>query len=232
MKIKYIAALVSGHCLSAWLSMTAFAQAEETNAVSDTLKDGLRRGTDGSAMEQPVTTPDPFFLFLQVMGYLALIIGLLYILMRWVNRKRWTAETGKRIHILGGTSFGPSKSVQLVKVGGSVYVLGVGDNVQLIDKVDDPLAVHQLIEEMRPAETADPFQFFRSLFSQWKADAKKQAQQKNGEKTVRTYETDDSSRSSFQQVVMERMQQMPRRKRIIEEWLEEEANSDDRVDRR
>ncbi len=228
MKIKYIAAFVTVHHLLATL-FNQMVFAEGTNAVSDTLKDGLRQGTtDGPAMVQTVDTPNPFFLMLEVFGYLALIVGLIYLLMKWMAKKRWSAQSGKRIHILGGASFGPAKSIQVVKVGDLLYVLGVGENVQLIDKWSDPERVEQLLSEMEPELESPVVNAAKQWFSKWR-DANKQGSERvKGEKIIRSFDQEDAKQTPFQRMMMDRMQQLPRRKEAMEKWLEEEAESKER----
>ncbi|MDT2247325.1 flagellar biosynthetic protein FliO [Paenibacillus larvae] len=39
---------------------------------------------------------------------------------------------------MGGVPLGQNKSIQIVEIGQSLYIVGVGDNIQLLEKVDNP----------------------------------------------------------------------------------------------
>lgn len=77
-----------------------------------------------------------FMLLLQTMAALALIIGLIYILFRFLG-KRTNLFFGKTaIRSLGGCSVGAQKSVQIIQVGSSLYLVGVGENINLLRHIE------------------------------------------------------------------------------------------------
>ena len=47
---------------------------------------------------------------------------------------------GRSIRTLGAVGMGPNKSLQLVEIG-AIYVIGVGEDVRLVDKISDPAEV-------------------------------------------------------------------------------------------
>ena len=48
--------------------------------------------------------------------------------------------TNRALRSLGGIPLGQNKSLQVVELSGRVYVVGVGDSITLLDKIDDPEA--------------------------------------------------------------------------------------------
>lgn len=64
-----------------------------------------------------------------------LVIGLLFALLKFVNKKGRMLQKNKVVQNLGGTNVGSSKSVQVVKVGEQLFVIGVGENVQLLSEI-------------------------------------------------------------------------------------------------
>ena len=44
---------------------------------------------------------------------------------------------GNSIRSLGGVPLGQNKSIQIVEIGHSLFVVGVGENIQLLDKIID-----------------------------------------------------------------------------------------------
>ena len=64
-----------------------------------------------------------------------LVIGLLFALLKFVNKKGRLLQKNKIVQNLGGTNVGSSKSVQVVKVGDQLLIIGVGENVQLLSEI-------------------------------------------------------------------------------------------------
>ncbi|KPC99928.1 Flagellar biosynthesis protein, FliO [Geobacillus sp. BCO2] len=53
------------------------------------------------------------------------------------------------IEHLGGTSVGTNRSVQLIKVGRRLFVIGVGDSIQLLKEIEDEQEMNELLEQHR-----------------------------------------------------------------------------------
>lgn len=79
-----------------------------------------------------------FLEIVRVMAALAFVVALLYFLLRFVNKKSRSYQENHIVRHLGGTALGGSRSVQIVKVGERVLVLGVGDDVSLLKEIEDP----------------------------------------------------------------------------------------------
>ncbi|QLQ23392.1 MAG: flagellar biosynthetic protein FliO [Paracoccaceae bacterium] len=67
---------------------------------------------------------------------LVVVVGGFIVLMRWLSSKTQGVKATQHMKHLGGVPLGKDRSVQLVKLGDQVYVLGVGDSIQLIDRLD------------------------------------------------------------------------------------------------
>lgn len=74
----------------------------------------------------------------KVVAYLALILLLFFLSAKALARLRSRLPGGRAIRTLGGVPLGPNKSVQLLEIGRTVYVVGIGEDVRLIDKIRDP----------------------------------------------------------------------------------------------
>ena len=57
--------------------------------------------------------------------------------MRYVAKKNKGTMFGNSIRSLGGVPLGQNKSIQIVEIGHSLFVVGVGENIQLLDKIID-----------------------------------------------------------------------------------------------
>lgn len=67
---------------------------------------------------------------------LVVVVGGFILLMRWLGSKTQGVKATQHMKHLGGVPLGKDRSVQLVKLGDQVYVLGVGESIQLIDRLD------------------------------------------------------------------------------------------------
>ena len=86
-----------------------------------------------------VTNPPPvsmLMLVFQTMLALALIIGLIYVLFHFFGKKTHLFFGKTAIRSLGGCSVGPQKSVQIIQVGSSLYLVGVGEDINLLRHIE------------------------------------------------------------------------------------------------
>lgn len=76
---------------------------------------------------------------------LLIVVGLIILLIRFLaSRNRgWGGSCSLRT--LAGTGLGPNKSLQIVELAGRIYVVGVGNEVTLLDKIDDPSEVEAIV---------------------------------------------------------------------------------------
>ncbi|MED3909372.1 flagellar biosynthetic protein FliO [Peribacillus simplex] len=85
--------------------------------------------------------------FLRMIFATIFVVALLYILLKFINKKSKSYQKANSVENLGGTSLGANRSVQLVKVGGRILVIGVGENIQLLKEIDDPKEYEQLLKD-------------------------------------------------------------------------------------
>lgn len=110
---------------------------------------------NGSPVEQPEEVPPPESTdrsLASIIGalifYTLLIVGLIYLLIRFLATRQRSLQTNQLVQVMGGGSVGQQKSVQLVKVGNQVLVVGIGDDVTLLKEIDDEVEKARLIEAM------------------------------------------------------------------------------------
>ncbi|MFJ9385032.1 flagellar biosynthetic protein FliO [Peribacillus sp. NPDC101481] len=105
----------------------------------------------GSKSTKQTTNPDKVGItvweFLRMIFATIFVVALLYILLKFINKKSKSYQKANSVENLGGTSLGANRSVQLVKVGGRILVIGVGENIQLLKEIDDPEEYEQLLKD-------------------------------------------------------------------------------------
>lgn len=74
------------------------------------------------------------------------VIVLLYAALKFMNKRNLKYQQNQVIQNLGGLSLGPQKSVQLVQVGDTLLVIGVGEDVQLLKEITDQQQIEKLLD--------------------------------------------------------------------------------------
>ncbi|MED0669331.1 flagellar biosynthetic protein FliO [Aneurinibacillus aneurinilyticus] len=93
-------------------------------------------------------TPSMLPLLLQTVFALALIVAIIYFLLRFVGRRSQTFFGRTGIRTLGGCSLGPQKSLQIVQIGSALYIVGVGENITLLRCIDSAEEVGELLDTL------------------------------------------------------------------------------------
>ncbi|WP_371017859.1 flagellar biosynthetic protein FliO [Pseudalkalibacillus sp. JSM 102089] len=110
-------------------------------ADNGSVKDWLTENGDDPAdiEEQPAevegANTNIFFLLIKLVFYTIVVVGLIYLLIRFLSKRQQKLQHHSVFTQIGGTPLGNNKSVQMVKVGDSLYMLGVGDNVNLLKEI-------------------------------------------------------------------------------------------------
>lgn len=108
---------------------------------------------DDVLSEESTSTSTSFgFLdFLRMIAATAFVIVLLYGTLRFINKKNKLQDKGNLVTNLGGTTIGSNRSVQIIKIGNSLYVVGVGENVQLLTEITNEEEKKQILDEHNQA---------------------------------------------------------------------------------
>ena len=135
------------------ISFTFFVGGNDTSAkITNGYLQSPTLGDDSTADENSEQNSDSssaaFGLldYIKVLLSLGFVLGLLIFVLRFLNKKNITYQQNNMLQSLGGVSVGPQKSVQIVKVGSRILVVGVGEDIQLLVDIDDEAEVERLIE--------------------------------------------------------------------------------------
>jgi flagellar protein FliO/FliZ len=113
-------------------AMSALAEETVNESVYENIKDENKEPTDNTSIENN-QEEEP--------------IVQVYFLLKFVTKRNRMFQQGQSIVNLGGTSLGQSKSIQMVKVGNRLFVVGVGESISLLKEIDDEQERKQLIED-------------------------------------------------------------------------------------
>lgn len=153
-----------------------------------------------------------------VIVVLAIIVVLIVGLIRFLGRRNRLLSQSRSIRTLGAIGLGPNKSLQVVEIGGSIYLVGVGENISLVDKISDPEDV-ALIQQSFEDEGTE-FAGLTSALSGFISRFRK-------ESAPIEEELEDAS---FHELFQSQLQKMPNRKQKMEQLLQDqEQQSKDRL---
>ncbi|MEK4175313.1 flagellar biosynthetic protein FliO [Aeribacillus sp. FSL K6-1305] len=132
---------------------------------------------------------------LKMIFTLILVLGLLIFLLKFLNKKMKLPQETKYLQNLGGISLGQNKSIQLVKVGNRILIVGVGDTIELLQEINDEEEYKKIIDmQKEPGNNAFEQNMMRFILNNHK--------QKGSEKT--------SFKKELESLLKERREQMQR----------------------
>lgn len=107
--------------------------------------------------------------FFRMIAALLFVIMLLFLLLKFINKKNKGYQQGRMIENMGGTPLGGNRSVQLVRVGEKILVLGIGDSVQVLNVIDEKEEYNRLIEEHNEKlnQQAAPVDIISKAMNKW-----------------------------------------------------------------
>ncbi|QHW30056.1 flagellar protein [Paenibacillus rhizovicinus] len=157
-----------------------------------------------------------------VIAALLIVIGLIILLIKWLASRNRGWGTNKALRSLGGIPLGQNKSLQVVELSGRVYVVGVGEDITLLDKIDDPdtaAAILDAIEQQNSRNWSSPSmaEFLARLRN------KRSSQEP-------TEEPWQPSNVSFKELLNNGMKRQADRKQKVEELLKEQNHNDRLLD--
>lgn len=157
---------------------------------------------------------------LYVIVVLLILIGLIFLLVKFLSQRSKSFSTHRAMNHLAGIQLAHSKSLQLVEVGNCVYLVGVGEDVKLIDKISDPDEIEQIKLILSNDAPSLGDRGLKWIKNNWLDRKDRQA---NREENL-------DSTESFQEVFYRKMNQASdERRRQMEDWMKEA--SEDRTDK-
>ncbi len=140
----------------ALISTQQIAFAEQlNNSVKDCLQHPEKcQDSNNPAAKQSVSQKDTagqvgitIWDFVRMILATVFVVALLYFLLKFINKKSRNFKSTQLVENLGGTVLGANRSVQIVKIANRLFIIGVGENVQLLKEIDDPNEREQILTD-------------------------------------------------------------------------------------
>ncbi len=151
---------------------------------------------DSIHQDEVKTTPTPnkemdsqsssiFPLLLKFIFSFLLVIGLLFVLLRFLSKRSNLAQSNGSIIPLGGHVLGNNRSLQILLIGKTIYIVGVGDTISLVRTLSEGEEYQHLLKSYEnQADSLTPKEFFKDSTQKWSSIFQKQLnkmQQENDE---------------------------------------------------
>lgn len=88
-----------------------------------------------------------FFEIIKIFFALLLVLALIYITLYFLKKRNKLGNRINSLENIGMISVGQNKSVQLVRVADRLYVIGVGEDVTLLQEIEDEALISKILEE-------------------------------------------------------------------------------------
>lgn len=147
--------------------------------------------------------------YIKILFSLIFVLALLILVLKFLNKRNVNYQQNSLVRNIGGLSVGAQKSVQLLQIGNSVYIVGVGDDIHLLKEVVNPEEVEQLLayyNDKQGVVSTKPY--IAELIGKFKP---------------RKESKDVSNRSDFNALFNERIKEIKQeRSEELERWKEQE----------
>ncbi len=98
-----------------------------------------------------------FGMFFQLFLALAVIIIMIYMLIRFIGKRSQSYQAHRTLQNIGGVHVGANRSIQLVRVGERVLVVGVGESIQLLKEIDDETEIKKILQDYEGQQVEQQF---------------------------------------------------------------------------
>lgn len=124
---------------------------------SESKTDAKKQSKSSEVVANP--SPSIFSILIKLIGSFILVIGLLFGLMRFLSKRNRLMQPNGPILSLGGHMLGNNRSLQVVLIGQTIYIVGVGDSVSLIREIHQGEEYQCILEGFETQAEARPMKW-------------------------------------------------------------------------
>lgn len=177
----------------------------QENCQKDNTSDAETESTESASVGMG------FWEYIKILLALIFVIGLLLFILKFLNKRNLKYQQNALIKNIGGMSVGPQKSVQLLLIGKHIYIVGVGENIQLLKEIDSPEEVDQLMKQMEG-------NYYTAATTPYIAEIFKKFTNKNEPKDI-------SNSPKFNEMFNEKIGEIKQKRTDeLERWKEQESD--------
>ncbi len=150
---------------------------------------------------------------------LLIVIGLIVVSIRFLAGRSRIWGANRSLRTLGGVALGQNKSLQVVDIGGRIYVVGVGEDVTLLDKIEDPVQVEAVLRLLEQSEPGWESSSLGSMLNRMR-----------GTRKAPQSDPAEWDSTSFQSVLQRNLNRQAESKQKVESLLQESHHKDRLMD--
>ncbi|WP_353048406.1 MULTISPECIES: flagellar biosynthetic protein FliO [unclassified Exiguobacterium] len=122
------------------------------------MEENLNPSKKSEPTTQQVDGSSTIVTVIKVIVTLVVLIGGFLLAVRLINDRTRGVRQSNQLSHLGGVPLGKDRSVQLVRVHDKVYVVGVGQNIELLDTLEaDTEWSTEELHDMKQSTSESPF---------------------------------------------------------------------------
>ncbi|WP_419961636.1 flagellar biosynthetic protein FliO [Psychrobacillus sp. BM2] len=154
--------------------------------------------------------------YVKMIFALLFVIALLYGLLRLVNSRNKTFQTNQLINNLGGVGVGQGKSLQLMQVGNSIFLVGIGEDITLLKEITDPAEIENLTKIYEEkVDIGKSIPYISELIGRFR--------EKGTSKTK-----SEDKKPSFDETFQKRLQEIQKdRSNVLKDWKTKERDNNE-----
>lgn len=158
--------------------------------------------------EKPAAVGITAFDYIKMLLALVFVLGLLIFILKFINKRNVSYQANSLVRNVGGISVGSQKSIQVIQIGDSLYVIGVGEDVQLIKEINDPEEIEQLLNFYNEKQSITTTPYIAELMNKLKK---------------KPTEAENKDQADFGNLLNERLTNIKKERRHeLEKWKEKE----------
>lgn len=197
---------------------------EEYLKRTKTEKDNEREPVIDTDTEKEIkTSPDKSGVSLNAWDYIKMVFALLFVifllygLLRFVNSRNRSFQHNQLIQNLGGAGVGQGKSIQLMQVGNTLYLVGIGEDITLLKEITDPEEIEKLTkiyeDKLGNSKTVP---YITELYNRLKENVSSKAK------------SNEKKGPSFNETFQKRLQEIKKdRSEVLEDWKTKEREKNE-----
>lgn len=128
-------------------------ESEDCSELEDEKKNGFKPleqkdsklKTDENLVDLEESNGSLILSIIKMIVALIIVLIMIYGLLKFLNKRNKNFQELNNLENIGGISLGQNKSVQMIRVGEKIYLIGVGENVEMLQEIDDPNLKDELL---------------------------------------------------------------------------------------
>lgn len=155
------------------------------HSIYNTIHNGKEKPSSSTINDVGSTAPSLFPVFIKFIVSFVLVIGLLLFLLRFLSKRSRMMQSSGPVLPLGGHMLGNNRSLQVVLIGQTIYIVGVGEDITLIRSISQGEEYQHLLESYEnQGDALSQKWFMQDSKTMWNSVFRKYLQkihQENGE---------------------------------------------------